>query len=867
MSFTRREWLRRTGLLGASLWLGDGTFRYAQALTQPASALPSPATGKPAPSLRSAPRKLALLVGINQYPRSIPALKGCVTDVELHAALLIYRFGFAPADVLTLTDEAATRSNIESAFITHLGEQARPGDIVVFHFSGYGCLIRTKQAGSTAINTAGEQQAIAPVDVWVPSEVPGAPPIFNGIYEDTLFLLLRSLLTDQVTTILDVGFQPSLTLQSQSLRERSLPLQELSSPSAAEFTLQERLLQKTQLTRDQVQVQRQAGQLPGLVLTAAAASQPTALEVDWPEFSAGLFSYGLTQQLWGHEGANLTLQFNRLSMQMAQQVGLVPQPVIRGQKSFSVLPWALGSPRMPQAVGQILSTNRTGQTSRVWLGGLRAELLAICQPQSCFWVVPPPAVSVAVGETEAVGMLERVETLEKPEAFALQPSEEAGQGVAQAAAQGGQAASTSMRPSIKPSPNPSPELSPNPNFTLADSFAPPTQMTLVQLRSRRGWTAIAERQQGQPLREGDFLVEAIRVLPKAIVIRLALGSDLSRIERVDATSFISVENKSLQVVSDKQPADYIFTKVKAASTPSAASGSDPSQSVSQAASQSVSQSASQAAQNTYGLMSLGSRLLPNTGSARSPVVKIALQRLRPTLDALLALKLLELSVNSGADLALRVTLEQVEDKQAENPAQPLIRQQTSAIALEPVTGQAESVLPKADKSTKVLSIPSGTLIQYRLYNGNPFPVYAWLVGVNSAITMFCSYAKEATSPETGPILKPLLVPPGATVTLPAASQNWKASSMAGFNQAFLIVTRQPLTQTLEAQENLLKTNLPSAIAGFIPLPRPLPVVQQLFEDLHRASLSQTVSLGIQPKKSWALDINAWVSFQFLYRTV
>ena len=86
-------------------------------------------------------RKLALLVGINQYSAS-NYLDGCLTDLELQRELLIHRFGFQPEDVLTLREKQATRKGIETAFSEHLGKQAKPGDIVIFHFSGYGSQVK-----------------------------------------------------------------------------------------------------------------------------------------------------------------------------------------------------------------------------------------------------------------------------------------------------------------------------------------------------------------------------------------------------------------------------------------------------------------------------------------------------------------------------------------------------------------------------------------------------------------------------------------------------------------------------------------------------------------------------------------------------
>jgi hypothetical protein len=78
------------------------------------------------------PRKLALLVGINEYPETgeYSALQGCITDVELQRQLLINRFGFNPKNILTLTDKQATRQGILTAFEEHLIKKAQPGNEV-----------------------------------------------------------------------------------------------------------------------------------------------------------------------------------------------------------------------------------------------------------------------------------------------------------------------------------------------------------------------------------------------------------------------------------------------------------------------------------------------------------------------------------------------------------------------------------------------------------------------------------------------------------------------------------------------------------------------------------------------------------------
>ncbi len=128
-------------------------------------------------------RKLALLVGINEYPKN-NRLNGCVTDVELQKELLIHRFGFLPQDIVTLTDRQATRENIETAFVEHLTEQATSDDVVVFHFSGYGS--RVKMPNITQETTGAEDyqlvESLVPADGIIPTKGEPAANDFTQRY-------------------------------------------------------------------------------------------------------------------------------------------------------------------------------------------------------------------------------------------------------------------------------------------------------------------------------------------------------------------------------------------------------------------------------------------------------------------------------------------------------------------------------------------------------------------------------------------------------------------------------------------------------------------------------------------------------------
>lgn len=81
--------------------------------------------------------KKALLVGINNYPGTSNDLMGCVNDVQNMQNLLESMFGFATEVITMLTDREATTVNILKG-LEALVAGARPGDLLVFHYSGHG---------------------------------------------------------------------------------------------------------------------------------------------------------------------------------------------------------------------------------------------------------------------------------------------------------------------------------------------------------------------------------------------------------------------------------------------------------------------------------------------------------------------------------------------------------------------------------------------------------------------------------------------------------------------------------------------------------------------------------------------------------
>ena len=84
----------------------------------------------------------ALLVGINDY-KGVSDLRGCVNDIlDMHFSLRSL-FNFQTREIRVLTDSRATKANIIHR-LKWLVDGAKPGDFLVFHFSGHGSQIRDR---------------------------------------------------------------------------------------------------------------------------------------------------------------------------------------------------------------------------------------------------------------------------------------------------------------------------------------------------------------------------------------------------------------------------------------------------------------------------------------------------------------------------------------------------------------------------------------------------------------------------------------------------------------------------------------------------------------------------------------------------
>ncbi len=102
----------------------------------------------------------ALLVGINDY-KGINDLRGCVNDVTNMRDVMKTYWGFTNADIRVLTNSRASKANI-LARLRWLVTGAKPGDFLVFHYSGHGSQIRDRNGDELS---DGMDELICPWDM------------------------------------------------------------------------------------------------------------------------------------------------------------------------------------------------------------------------------------------------------------------------------------------------------------------------------------------------------------------------------------------------------------------------------------------------------------------------------------------------------------------------------------------------------------------------------------------------------------------------------------------------------------------------------------------------------------------------------
>ena len=127
-------------------------------------------------------RRRALLIGINDYSasdirtptqpaapgREWPDLRGAVNDVQTLQEMLVLLYGFQHHDIVTLTDQSATRAAILESLERHLVATSAKDDVLFFYYAGHGSQVRNSRSDEPD----GLDEAIVPADSRL-----GAPDI------------------------------------------------------------------------------------------------------------------------------------------------------------------------------------------------------------------------------------------------------------------------------------------------------------------------------------------------------------------------------------------------------------------------------------------------------------------------------------------------------------------------------------------------------------------------------------------------------------------------------------------------------------------------------------------------------------------
>lgn len=369
----RRHFLQFGGSLLASLGISEVEFfqqanRYGKVLAQ------------------STPRKLALLVGINNYTDGVRPLRGCLMDVEMQRELLIHRFGFKPQDILVITDSQATRQGIITAFENHLIKQAKPGDVAVFHYSGHG----SRVVDPAPINGKKLNSTIVPIDT-----VTADKNVVKDIMGKTLFLLMSAVQTENLTVVLDSCFsgggdRGNLVVRSARFERET----ENIKVDVAELEYQQKWLTQFNFSLQKFQQLREKGIAKGVSLAAAKDNQ-LATDARFDGFNAGAFTYLLTRYLWQqNRNQAISTTFVNLALRtqdMAQYSGMiqVPEYEVKPGSDYGNKLVYFSEQTNRSAEGVIRQVKENGKEVEVefWLGGISSQSLEGFQKGSIFSLI------------------------------------------------------------------------------------------------------------------------------------------------------------------------------------------------------------------------------------------------------------------------------------------------------------------------------------------------------------------------------------------------------------------------------------------------------------------------------------------------
>ena len=236
--------------------------------------------------------KFASLVGINDYKdENIPNLRGCENDVSMMKEVLIEKFGFTTGKIQILLSDQATRSAIHES-LQWLAAEAKPGDVVLFYFSGHGSQVPDQPDANAWDEADGLDETICPYDLQLGDKA-------SHIRDDELSEWLKAINTDHLAIIFDSC--PSGTA-AQDLafvnRRQTQPRAFVDDSFDTEIAEMRNLVLKRrkQKQRELEDTSTTMGQDLPYVLISGCVPGQIAVETAWPSLE-GTFAGVLTKNL------------------------------------------------------------------------------------------------------------------------------------------------------------------------------------------------------------------------------------------------------------------------------------------------------------------------------------------------------------------------------------------------------------------------------------------------------------------------------------------------------------------------------------------------------------------------------------------
>ncbi|MEL6927542.1 MAG: caspase family protein [Cyanobacteria bacterium J06600_6] len=367
--------------------------------------------------------------------------------------------------------------------------------------------------------------------------------------------------------------------------------------------------------------------------------------------------------------------------------------------------------------------------------------------------------------------------------------------------------------------------------------------TQLQVKSKEG--LIVQTQSLLPkeaLKVGQLVQESIRMLNRNLSLSLALDEDLNRVERVDATSAVAnISAINSVVVAKEHNSDCSLGKIPAEKLLTDEANADNKS-------------------FAYGLYSAGGYLIGKTIGVADEAVKVAVDRLRPQFNNLLAAKWLELTSNEfSSQVKVSANILTPEVKSPLWQRATLVSAKTSS-PKKPFFS-TNSLTPEGNSNVPIIS--KGTEIRLNLSNNDSRQLYAVVLGTDANCNLYALYTPAQTSSEKGTVqLEEIVIAPETELAIPPKedSWKWKVSESSGINTVYVLLSVQPFSETLKAFAS--QQNFKLDQQQILNVPNPTAVITAVMEDLHNSS---SVDRELLPNEDvYALNVNSWATLKFIY---